>query len=138
MFDHLAHQLRRVRPDDLYERCGFLFSKRYGNPLSFREVANTHPEPADHFRIAQADYDRAMQTFTLGAQMGVVGVLHTHPGWDRESWYPSADDLAGAAKWPALIHMVYHPYTRRLVWYQASGLRDVFHLKPRWVYKKGI
>lgn len=137
MYEHLSHQLQRFGPDDPYEQCGFLFSRRYGTPISFREVPNSHPESWHKFRIAMPLYHQAMASFTLKpAERGVVGILHTHPGRDRDDWYPSASDHAGAAQWPELMHLVYHPFTRRLTWFHGGGIRESFHLKARWMTRR--
>jgi proteasome lid subunit RPN8/RPN11 len=141
MYEHLAHQLQRFSPDDPYERCGFLLSRRFGTPLSLREVPNSHPEPATNFRITDDLYKEAVRTFSMSKRPGrprsVVGVFHTHP--HRGLWedvFPSASDLAGAAKWPYFVHLVYHPFTRRLTQYAGEGIIKSFHLKPRWIYRK--
>ena len=133
-----SHQAQRFSPDDPHERCGFLMSRRYNAPISMLETHNVSPYPWMKFVIASRDYNRVKDSYTLKPGVrGVVGVWHTHPGRDRETWFPSASDLAGAARHPELIHVLYHPFTRRLTVFSARGITESFHLPPRWIYRRG-
>jgi proteasome lid subunit RPN8/RPN11 len=139
----LQHQLQRFTPDDPYERCGFIWSRRYGTPFSLREVLNTHPEPETNFRIDSGLVREALKTYSLsrapGRPRSIVGVFHTHPGRGTGAdAHPSANDFLAASRHPQFIWVIWHPYTRRLTAYADHGVIESFHLKARWVSRKGI
>lgn len=114
---HVARQMGRFSADDPEERCGFLVAHSKSTEVSFREVPNTHEDPAGNSRISIAAIKEQQ------SRPGVIyGVLHTHPGRHLVDLFPSATDLAGAARWPTLIHVLYHPYTRSLVIYRGRGV----------------
>lgn len=127
-FSHLAQQLQRFSPDDAEERCGLLIGVPHTiDPTVMREVPNAHPIPGLHFRILTSDVERV--TALIGPRRSVVGVIHTHPGRDRDGWYPSADDLVRASAMPDKMHAVYHPYTRRFTTYNRRGIRMTLHIR---------
>lgn len=132
IYMHAAHQFGRFDPADRYERCGFLFSQRYGSHVSFVEIDNAHLDPATNFSIRRQDYARVMKQYWLKPGVrGVVGILHTHPGYDRDGWYPSANDFLTASQHSSLVHTVYHPYTRRVTIYNMHGNVASFHVPAR-------
>jgi proteasome lid subunit RPN8/RPN11 len=125
-YGHLARQLRRFSPDDEYERCGLLVGIPWAQSITvMREVTNVHQDPATNFRVLMTDVLRVQAL--VAPTRSVLGVIHTHPGRDRDGWRPSASDLLKADY--GKVHVVYHPYTRRLTMYQSTGVRFSVHLR---------
>jgi hypothetical protein len=131
LLEHLSHQLQRFSADDPYERCGLIIIR--GGKFSFIELPNRHPEPWHKYRMHTRDAAGALRK----ARGTLKGALHTHPGRTRESMVPTPQDRSQAAARPGLLHMLYHPFTRRLTLFGDKGSYKSFHLKARWVYKKG-
>lgn len=132
-YENLGHQLQRFSPDDLVERCGVLIADDDWNLVSLRETKNSHPYPADKFRISKRGYHFVDLLWSEHPEIRVAGIFHTHPGRDKDGWVPSPQDVAGAVGMPDLIHVVYHPFTRWLTLFSGRGMVTSFHLKPKWM-----
>lgn len=121
----LGRQLRQFSPDDPYERAGVIqwTSKR---SLRLHELENEHDDPEKQFRvnIRRAEW-RGVEFF---------GFWHTHNGRDRDDCVLSQQDKDTALDWWPYINMMYHPYTRTLIWYQASGRLQIDQVKARVPY----
>lgn len=112
----------RFKPDDEYERCGLILGvDRY------IELPNAHDTPEDNFTILAKDVFDA----TWKYDNEWYGFWHTHPGRDRTQWEPSINDVNTAWRLHNYMHLVYHPFTRRLTRYDGTGVSSITHIKYR-------
>lgn len=124
-WQHVAHQVGRFRPSDPYERVGLLLGGR--TQLAMVEVTNHHADPATGTLVSRRDIARV--TAANAPRRSVVGLIHTHPGWDPQTWEPSSRDLLTAVEYAGMVHAVYHPYTRLITVYGAWGMILRFHAR---------
>lgn len=112
----------RFKPEDEYERCGLILGVG-----RYIELPNTHDSPEDNFSILARDVYEA----TVHQDNEWLGFWHTHPGRDRTQWEPSINDVNTAGRLRNYIHVVYHPFTRRLTTYDEIGSRSIIHMRHR-------
>lgn len=128
--ESLVRQLDRFKPDDLYERCALIVREIDNYRWYIHELPNVHSEP--EFRYAISKTDTMEFWATSGRRALLVGYFHTHNGRGREEWIPSAKDLKSAAQHPSVVHAVYHPFTRRLTFYNQHGWSYYTRTRPKW------
>jgi hypothetical protein len=136
-YAHVMRQLARFTPDDPVESCGVIAyryadarsSLRKPDYLSFHQLKNSHHDPAHAFGILDVDFGRWSGSHP---EWALKGWLHTHPGRDPLGWVPSDLDMQRADDLCEDVHMLYHPFTRSLIFYGREGARDYIRARPKW------
>jgi proteasome lid subunit RPN8/RPN11 len=97
------------------EQCGLVVRADDGSLIVF-PVKNASKDP-EAYRITEESIKTIRDRLAPG--QSIVGILHTH--LEHHPLEPSPRDWEGAAQNPGLLHAIYKPSTREIMWYQYEA-----------------
>jgi proteasome lid subunit RPN8/RPN11 len=107
--------LAAFRAFSLSEECGILVQGQ--DYLRVEKVVNRAIDPTNDFVIS--NFAVMKVTKMLRENESIVGFFHTH--LPHHLAIPSEEDIYAASQNSGMRHVVFHPSTNELTWYDGTG-----------------